>query len=413
MGRAPKEPIEVGDEVTVTLGAMVHGGHCLAHPRGHTAFVRHGLPGEGVVIRITEVRSKLVRADVVEVLEASPHRVVPPCSWAHAGGCGGCDFQHVSIAHQRELKGTIAHESLARHGDIDAGALTAQPLAHDDGLHWRTRMRFSVDGGGTAGMLGARSHGVLPVDRCLLASASIDALAIPDDEWRGAQSIEATEDSHGRASIWVDRVLVSGPRKARQQVHHRSWEIDGTAFWQVHPRAAEAIVDHVLAAGAPQPGERWLDLYSGAGLITAFLGEAVGVTGAITAVESHRTAVRDGRRALADLPQVSFVGADVEAWALPDGVDGVVLDPPRRGAGAAVMTAIAQAGPRVIVYVACDPVAFARDAATLGAHGYALDALAVLDAFPMTHHMECIARFVPGSQAAAGQVQRLEANRLP
>lgn len=394
MPRAPREPIEVGEEVAVTLGAMVHGGHCLAHPRGRTAFVRHGLPGEQVVIRVTEVRAKLVRADVVEVLEPSPHRVAPPCPWAHAGGCGGCDFQHIALAHQRALKGAIARESLLRHAGIDPGELTAIPLDDGDGLHWRTRMRYSVDAGGTAGLLGSRSHGVLPVERCLLASPGIDALRITEREWRGAGSVELVEDSRGRTSTWVDGTHAEGPRRADQQVHGRDWDIEATAFWQVHPQAAPAIVDHVLAAGEPRPGEHWLDLYAGAGLIAAFLGEAVGVTGRVQAVESHRAAVRDGRRALADLPQVAFVDRPVEGWDMPARVDGVVLDPPRRGAGVDVMATIAAAAPRAVVYVACDPVAFARDAAALVAHGYDLDGFTVLDAFPMTHHMECIARFL-------------------
>jgi len=96
---------------------------------------------------------------------------------------------------------------------------------------------------------------------------------------------------------------------------------------------------------------------------------------------------------------VKFVDADVEQLELPAEVDGVVLDPPRRGAGVQVMESVALAKPRVIVYVACDPVAFARDAAFLIATGYELSGFVVLDAFPMTQHMECIAKFTPVASA--------------
>ncbi|MFA7324830.1 MAG: TRAM domain-containing protein, partial [Candidatus Nanopelagicales bacterium] len=315
MARAPKEPIEVGDEIVVTLETMVHGGHCIAHPRGHTAFVRHGIPGEEVSIRITEVRSKFVRADVDRVIDASAHRVEAPCAWARPGGCGGCDFQHVDLQYQRELKGAIARESLTRHAGVDPGPLTAEPLSDDAGLHWRTRMRFSVDGSGAAGLLGARSHGVLPVERCLLATQGIDELRITDLEWPGVENVQVAQDSRGQTSVWADRDLVSGPRRVHQQVRDREWEIEGTGFWQVHPHAAQAIVEHVLVAGQPAPGEHWLDLYSGAGLISAFLGEEVGTTGRVQAIESYRSAVRDGRRALKDLVQVSFIDADVDQWA--------------------------------------------------------------------------------------------------
>jgi len=393
--RVPKEPIEVDDEVRVILGAMVHGGHCLAHPLGHTAFVRHGLPGEDVTLRITEVRSKFVRADVVEIHQASQFRVEAPCNWARPNGCGGCDYQHVDLTHQRELKGAIARESLQRQAGIDVGVITAKALSDDSGLGWRTRMRWSVDGSGNAGLLGARSHGVLPIDICLLASPKITEEKITDQEWPGVESVQATQDSLGDVSVWADRDLVSGNRKAAQLVRDRTWQIESTGFWQVHPDAAASIVDHVLEYGSPQNGEKWLDLYAGAGLISAFVGEAVGPDGSVTAVESYRSAVRDGRRALGDLPQVSFVDADVEQWALPSSIDGVVLDPPRRGAGVKVMQSVAAAQPRVIVYVACDPVAFARDAAFLIDAGYELANFVVLDAFPMTQHMECIAKFTP------------------
>ena len=395
MTRAPKERIEVDDEVRVILGAMVHGGHCLAHPLGHTAFVRHGLPGEDVTLRITEVRSKFVRADVIEVHQASQFRIEAPCNWARPNGCGGCDYQHIDLTHQRELKGVIARESLQRQAGIDVGPITVLDLGDDRGLGWRTRMRWSVDGSGNAGLLGARSHGVLPIDTCLLASPEITSLQITDQDWPDVQSVQATLDSLSEVSVWADRDLVSGSRKSVQNVRHRTWQIESTGFWQVHPNAAASIVDHVLDFGAPKAGEDWLDLYAGAGLISAFLGEAVGQNGNVTAVESYRSAVRDGRRALRDLPQVKFIDSDVEQWPLPSVVDGVVLDPPRRGAGVQVMESVALAKPRVIVYVACDPVAFARDAAFLFAAGYELARFVVLDAFPMTQHMECIAKFTP------------------
>lgn len=397
MSRGPKEPIEVDDEVRLILGPTVHGGHSIAHPLGHTAFVRHGLEGEDVTIRITEVRSKFVRADVVEVHVASPHRVVAPCGWARSYGCGGCDFQHVEIAHQRELKGAIARESLQRQAGIDPGEIVVASLGEGNGLGWRTRMRWTVDGSGQAGMLGFRSHGVLPVDVCLLATDAITQASVTDEDWSGAQSVQVTEDSLGNVSVWADRDLVTGPRKSTQRVRDRSWEIESTGFWQVHPAAAESIVAHVLDLGAPKQGEYWIDLYAGAGLISAFLGEAVGVTGKVTAVESYRSAVRDGKRALNDLAQVTFVDADVEGWQFPTQIDGIVLDPPRRGAGIEVMKSVAQACPRVVVYVACDPVAFARDAAFLLEAGYALTSFVVLDAFPMTSHMECIAKFEPSA----------------
>ncbi|MGZ4524086.1 MAG: class I SAM-dependent RNA methyltransferase, partial [Mycobacteriaceae bacterium] len=105
----------------------------------------------------------------------------------------------------------------------------------------------------------------------------------------------------------------------------------------------------------------------------------------------------DGMAALADLPQVSFVAAQVEQHLrlLPTPVDAVVLDPPRSGAGRLVVEGIVAAEPKRIVYVACDPAALGRDVALFAGHGYRMNALRAFDAFPMTHHVECIALFEP------------------
>ena len=413
MARPPKEKVHVGEELTVRIGAMVHGGHCLAHPKGNTAFVRHALPGELARIRITEVRSKFLRADAVEILEASEHRVEPPCPHAHPAGCGGCDLQHVGLGQQRALKGAIARESLIRHANVDPGELVAVSLGEPEGLRWRTRVRWSVDRDGHAGLLAARSHGVLAIDDCLIASPGVHQAQVTRRSWPGVASIQVTEGSQGHVSVWADDSLVSGTQRVQQLVGHRAWELDGDDFWQVHPNAAASIVAHVLAAGEPAAGEHWLDLYAGAGLISAFLAEQVGPDGRVQGVEGFAGAVEDGRRALADLAQVELIAADVDSWPLPPVVDGIVLDPPRKGAGPGVMAKVAAAGPRVVVYVACDPVAFARDAAVLLERGYALDAFCVLDAFPMTQHMECVARLVKGDQGRRGPVQAIQANPLP
>ena len=110
----------------------------------------------------------------------------------------------------------------------------------------------------------------------------------------------------------------------------------------------------------------------------------------MTAVESDARAVAAGRAAL---PDVRFVAARVEQWLRGDSgnADVVVLDPPRKGAGGAVMAAIAKRSPRCICYVACDPAALARDVKTAAEHGYALTRLRAFDLFPMTAHVECVA----------------------
>jgi tRNA/tmRNA/rRNA uracil-C5-methylase (TrmA/RlmC/RlmD family) len=73
----------------------------------------------------------------------------------------------------------------------------------------------------------------------------------------------------------------------------------------------------------------------------------------------------------------------------------VVLDPPRSGAGRAVVDRVARLGPRGVAYVACDPAALARDLAYFGERGYRLESLRAFDLFPHTHHVECVAVLGP------------------
>ncbi|HZE50422.1 MAG TPA: methyltransferase, partial [Jatrophihabitantaceae bacterium] len=144
----------------------------------------------------------------------------------------------------------------------------------------------------------------------------------------------------------------------------------------------------------PKPGDRVLDLYAGAGLFTALLASAVGAAGEVLGIEASRQAVADAEANLADLPQARVVQARVTPDVIGD-ADLVVLDPPRSGAGRDVMAAVLDRAPRAVGYVACDPAALARDVRVAVDSGWRLAALRAFDAFPMTHHVECVALLVP------------------
>ena len=166
--------------------AVAHGGHCVARHDGRVVFVRHALPGELVHARITEQNAKYLRADAVQVLTPSPQRIEPPCPYAGPGLCGGCDFQHANIVEQRRLKATVVSDTLRRIGGIERTIVMESP--GDDGLGWRTRMRYAVVDG-RPGMYAHRSHDLIPIDRCLIAHPGTpDVLS---DRWPGASSVQA------------------------------------------------------------------------------------------------------------------------------------------------------------------------------------------------------------------------------
>lgn len=404
----------VGTELTCDVGPVAHGGHCVARVEGRVVFVRHALPGERVRGVVTEVRRGYLRADAVEVLTASADRVAPPCPYAGPGRCGGCDFQHATPAAQRLLKTAVVREQLERLGGLTADEVAALgvevvplPGADPSGLGWRTRVQYAVDAVGRAGFTLHRSHEVIPVDRCLIATPAIQAATVAGEpvtgrRWSDADRVEVVASTDAEVSVVAERdrgrAVVAGPTTVRERVLDREFVLEAGGFWQVHPAAAETFAATVVELLSPQPGERAWDLYGGAGLFAAALAPHLGSNGRLTVVESDARAVAAGRRALDDLWTVRFVHAPVER-ALRDkrwtSVDLVVLDPPRAGAGRQVVDAIVARSPRAVAYVACDPAALARDVRTFRDHGWRLAALRAFDAFPQTHHVECVALLTP------------------
>ena len=392
----------VGEHYTVEVGPVAHGGHFVARHEGRVIFVRHTLPGERVEVVVTEgdEGSSFLRADAVEVLTASPDRVPQPCPFAGPGRCGGCDFQHVTLPAQRELKAAVVREQLTRLARLDVDVVVEPVPGDRDGLDWRTRVQFAVDRSGRPGLHKHRSRRIEHVDRCLIAHPALPPVL--DRRWPGYDGVEAIVSATGerlRVLSGRHRVDLDGPDALHEEVLGRAFEVSGSGFWQVHPGAARALTQAVLEALDPRPGDTALDLYSGVGLFSAFLAERVGETGQVLAVESDPVAVADAERNLADLPQVTAVVDRVERalerGAAGDRADVVVLDPPRVGAKRDVVAAVAALAPRAVAHVACDPGALARDVAIFAEHGYALRSLRAFDIFPMTHHVECVALLVP------------------
>ena len=393
----------IGDVIELEVGNFAHGGHCVARIDGRVVFVRHTLPGERIRARVTGSGGggKFLRADAIEILEASPDRVTPPCSFA--GVCGGCDWQHASLTAQRRGKESIVRELLRKNvSDEILESFTVHAVDGDvDGLGWRTRVRFAVDAEGHAGLRPHRSHDVLTIDRCLIAHPAITALDITAEVWPQAREVLAVAPSSGEALAQAD------PRhtgtRVLEKAAGREWKVDFTGFWQVHPGAADALVNVVGDFAQPATGEHILDLYSGVGLFAGAFAENVGVGGRIDAVEVDAGACANARRNLHDLPFVHLHHADVLEWLRVKAIkraDIVILDPPRTGCGPAVVKAIVRLRPRVIVYVACDPAPLARDLAAFAEHGWKVDEIIGLDMFPMTQHLECVVRLSRHESAA-------------
>ena len=392
-------------ELILTTGPPANGGSCVARHEGRVVFVRYALPGERVRVRVVVDHGSYWHADVLEVIEPSGDRIDPLCPIAGVDGAGCCDLAFADPDAARRLKGAVVANQLARLGGYEWSGETeasAEPIGAAGPTGWRTRVRLDTAGDGRAGFHRYHSAELVTDLRCgQLRTGMLDGLA--DGEWPpGAQLHVAVDDDGAR------HVVQSGPRagkkrastavleggyEAVQRVGERVWRVPVTAFWQAHRDAARVYSELVAGWAHLSAGMTAWDLYGGAGVFAAVLGEAVGDTGHVVTVDTSRGASRAARAALADLTCVSVVTDSVRrALSAQDTrADVAVLDPPRSGAGREVIDQLAAAGVPRVVHIGCEAASFARDVGLYLRHGYAVEELRVFDSFPLTHHVECVA----------------------
>ncbi|MFJ3539769.1 class I SAM-dependent RNA methyltransferase [Streptomyces sp. NPDC090109] len=433
----------VGEEYEVEVGPVAHGGHCIARTEaGRVLFVRHALPGERIVARVTEGEetSRFLRADAVEILEPSKDRVEAPCPFAGPGKCGGCDWQHAKPGAQRRLKGEVVAEQLQRLAGLtpeEAGWDGTVMPAEGDKLpagevpQWRTRVQYAIDPEGRAGLRKHRSHDVEVIDHCMIAAEGVSELGVEKRTWEGMASVEAiaASGSNDRQVILTPRPgarlplveldkpvsvmrvdekdggvhRVHGRAFVRERADERTHRVGSGGFWQIHPKAADTLMKAVMQGLLPRKGDTALDLYCGVGLFAGALADRVGDQGAVLGIESGKRAVEDARHNLQHFDRVRIEQGKVESVLPRTGitqVDLIVLDPPRAGAGKQTVHHLTTLGARRIAYVACDPAALARDLGYFREQGYRVRTLRAFDLFPMTQHVECVAILEPASKGS-------------
>lgn len=411
-----------GPVIELEVERVAHGGVFVAHHEGRVVFVSDAIPGERVAARVSDQRrDRFWRAETLDVLRPSADRqehVWPEASVDRSPEqrAGGAEFGHIAPQRQRDLKSDVLRGALSRMGGLDrevtvqAVEAESAPGVRADGTGWRTRVRLQVAADGTVGPYAARSHTVVPVASVPLAVESLAVLAPLGERFPGARSIDLVAPSVGEPEL----VIVSGervPPPARpmieERVGERTFRLDRDGFWQVHRGAAATLtraVQHLVDADRFDPRAANLDLYGGVGLLAAAIGDRFGDDVGVTSVESDARATEHAGANLAEWIGARAVTARVDAYlsqlAATAGVRErirlrdatVILDPPRSGAGRAVVDALAELRPRQLVYVACDPVALARDVGLLRARGYELEEVVAFDLFPNTHHVEAVAR---------------------
>jgi 23S rRNA (uracil1939-C5)-methyltransferase len=445
-----------GDCLEVTIDDLAFGGEGVGRLDGYVVFVRGGLPGDRLRVRVTETRARYARAQIDAVVAASPQRVEPPCPYF--GRCGGCRLQHLDYATQLAFKAKQVRDCLERLGDV--GGFELRPiLPAPEPYGYRNKMEFTfAETAGGAPIIGLheadRYDAVIDVERCLLQSETMNTLldetrrqarvhripvwdsateqgllrfvtvregrrtgdamvnlvaASPDIERLGpvAAALKARVPATAsvvlnvnakKASVAVgtEEHVLLGRDHITESLDGLSFQVSANSFFQTNTVQAEQLFRLVEAACEPRGDEVMVDLYSGTGAISLLLARRCRhVYGIEIASAAVADAVRNARAN--GIGNCTFLAGEVR-HVLPaligQGVkaETVVADPPRAGFHPKALTALVALGPARIVYVSCNPSTLARDVADLARRGYRLEWVQPVDMFPQTPHIEAIAR---------------------
>jgi 23S rRNA (uracil1939-C5)-methyltransferase len=377
------------------------GGDAIARdPDGRVVFVRGALPGESVLVEITEEKRDWARAQVVDVIAASADRVLPACASRRAG-CGGCGWMHLDHAAQRRAKAAIVGEALRRTGGLGQPVTVLGPSVAPDG--YRTTARVAAGTDGVAGFRAERSHEVVAAPACLVLHPALRELVASIRLDPGVEATVRMSVATGEIAARWDRasgavhglpteVRRDGNAALHEGVAGRRLRVSIGSFFQSGPQAAELIVAAVRRAAPELPDAVVVvDAYSGVGTLAVC---ATATESHVVAVETSRSALADARANLAGRSH-EIVRGEVGGWRPPAdlGVDVVIADPARSGLGGPGVAAVARTGAPVLVLVSCDPASLGRDAALLGRAGYEHRQSEVIDTFPQTTHIEVVSRF--------------------
>jgi 23S rRNA (uracil1939-C5)-methyltransferase len=428
--------------VFLSIEKLIYGGDGLARTspgpdgRSMAVFIPFVLPGEKVDADIRQDKPGFARGDLTRLLDASPDRVEPRCPYFQQ--CGGCHYQHISYERQLEYKAQILRETLQRIAKIE--------LKDEIRLHpsppWnyrnRTRLQVRTSPAFAVGYFRFGSREFLPVRECpisspqinrviaqltdlgglqcppaieeielfgdardeeMLASAFCRSDAPKDDLLRWAESFRRELPNLTGVSFFSSRqraedepapdlrmLAQSGTESLRYRAGNYEYQVSAGAFFQVNRHLIDDLISVVTGNAR---GDVALDLYAGGGLFSVPLAQNFHH---IFAVESSQTSLPDLRQ---NVPaSVKVVGTRAEQYlgsrSARKRPDLVVLDPPRSGAGKAVVRSLVDLGAQRLRYVSCDPATLARDLVALLSAGYRIEETHLFDLFPQTFHIETV-----------------------
>lgn len=405
------------DIYEVDLTALVYGGDALGRlPDGRAVFVPFGLPGESVRVRLVEQKRSHARAELIEVLQASPLRIAPRCPYFSA--CGGCHYQHLPYEEQLAAKSGIVRDQLLRIAEIASPPL--HPIVPSPSpWNYRNAIQFSLEGGSRLGFQRAGSHAVVPISECHLPENNINVLwpQLEFDPQSGIERLELRQGAQEDVLVVLEgqqspelslelpismvfrgpagEFVMAGDDHLFMEVLGRPFKVSAGSFFQVNTPQAVAMVQHLQSILPLTPSSTLIDVYCGVGLFSAFF---AGRVQRCIGIELSPSACQDFVENLDEFDNVElYEGAAEDVLpSLQVKPDVILVDPPRAGLAREALDAIVQMQPGTLAYISCDPATLARDARRLGLAGYALTSITPFDLFPQTFHIETVSIFKPG-----------------
>ncbi|MGQ9784917.1 MAG: class I SAM-dependent RNA methyltransferase, partial [Anaerolineae bacterium] len=403
----------MNERIELQLSAMAHGGPALGRYEGRVVFVPYGVPGDTVLVEIETVKKDWARARLIEVVIPSPDRVPPSCPYFGPHGCGGCQWQHIRYEAQLRYKTAIVCDQLLRLAGLsDVLVRPMEPVGEPWAYRNHVQLHPAPEGLGYISADDDRR--VEPVAKCsvmhpLLAELyeqldlemeGLIQLSLRAGVRTGQRMVIFETEDEEPFEIEVDvpvscvllrrdglPITLVGWDFLEEEVAGYRYKVSAGSFFQINTSGAEALVHTVSDMLAPQAHQQLLDLYAGVGLFSVPMAEHVAH---VIAVEENPMAVLDAQENLyrAGVDNAEVIQGDVTEvlHTLEGAIELAVADPPRAGCGTAVITRLAKLGVRRLALVACDPATLARDARTLGEHGYRLVEVRLLDLFPQTYH---------------------------
>ncbi len=450
-----KPPVQQGETVTLAIEGLGHSGEGVGRVEQFTVFVAGALPGETVLARLTEVKKNYGKGKLIDVLTASPDRIVPPCPIYT--DCGGCQLQHLNYQAQLDAKRATVVAAVKRIGKLNLDSVRILPtLPAESPWHYRNKMQLPLGQKADRLIIGCYaqgSHQIVPLDACLIQDEKNNQLVAVFAEIVRELGLTVYSETNGQGVLryvmglvgaatgevmivivtatddlpQADRLaaklaaIIPGVKSIIHNVNKAStnvmlgnknrviwgadfitdklgelvFQISPRSFFQVNTVQAKLLYEQALRYANLTGKETVIDAYCGTGTISLFLARQARQVYGIEIVEQAIADARENAKTKG-ITNAEFIAGDATA-VMPRlyqrGVrpDVIVVDPPRAGCSEAVLKTFAQLAPARIVYVSCNAASLARDLALLSELGYETKEIQPVDMFPQTYHVEAIA----------------------